>query len=90
MLVPGSVLLLQQHSCESWLCVNQCWFEISIQHMQWMSPQMCGACCRYSEAAAAAARIKELKAAEAERLKLLLTAAHQAELVQLQDNFQQV
>jgi hypothetical protein len=49
-----------------------------------------GACCRYSEAAAAAARIKELKAAEAERLKVLLTSAHQAEMVQLQDNFQQV
>jgi hypothetical protein len=31
-----------------------------------------------------------LKAAEAERLKVLLTSAHQAEMVQLQDNFQQV
>lgn len=58
--------------------------------MQQVPPRIYGVCCRYSEAAAAAARIKELKAAEAERLKLLLTAAHQAELVQLQDNFQQV
>jgi hypothetical protein len=45
---------------------------------------------RYAEAAVAAARIKELKAAEGERLKGLLAAAHQAELAQLQDNFQQV
>lgn len=47
-------------------------------------------CLRYSEAAAAAARIKELKAAEAERLKQVLTSAQQAELQQLQANFQQV
>jgi len=46
--------------------------------------------CRYSEAAAAATRIKELRVSEAERLRGLLTAAHQAELVELQDNFQQV
>lgn len=45
---------------------------------------------RYAEAAAAAARIKELKAAEGERLKGLLASVHQAELAQLQDNFQQV
>lgn len=44
---------------------------------------------RYSEAAAAATRIKELRVSEAERLRGLLTAAHQAELVELQDNFQQ-
>ena len=47
-------------------------------------------CPRYSEAAAAAARIKDLKAAEAERLKQVLTSTQQAELQQLQANFQQV
>jgi hypothetical protein len=47
-------------------------------------------CFRYDEAGAAATRIKELRSAEAQRLKGLLAATHQAELAQLQDNFQQV
>lgn len=45
---------------------------------------------RYSEAAAAAARIKELRAAEAKRLTGVLTAAHNNELLLLQDSFRQV
>jgi hypothetical protein len=45
---------------------------------------------RYDEAGAAATRIAELRAAEAGRLKGLLASAHQAELAQIQGNFQQV
>lgn len=45
---------------------------------------------RYDEAGAAASRIKGLRAAEAVRLKGLLSSAHQAELAQIQGDFQQV
>lgn len=56
------------------------------------SPAPKRTCChdRYDEAGAAASRITELRAAEAVRLKGLLTSAHQAELAQIQGNFQQV
>jgi hypothetical protein len=47
-------------------------------------------CCRYAEAAAAAKRMQDLKAAQAERLQGELAGQQHSEICQLQERYQQV
>jgi hypothetical protein len=46
--------------------------------------------CRYAEAAAAAKRMQDLKAAQAERLQGELAGQQRSEICQLQERYQQV